>query len=228
MPIYQLDDRHVFPRPDLAEPSGLLAVGGDLAPARLIRAYAMGIFPWYEEDEPILWWSPDPRLILEPDRLHVSRSLRRTLRRGHFTTRLDTAFPDVIHACASTPRRGQDGTWITPEMVAAYCHLHDLGFAHSAETWEGAELVGGIYGIALGGCFFGESMFSTRDDASKVAMVVLADALKARGIDLIDCQVTSPHLLRMGAFEVPRREFLRRLDEALRRPTARGPWTISA
>ncbi|HWE36460.1 MAG TPA: leucyl/phenylalanyl-tRNA--protein transferase [Isosphaeraceae bacterium] len=225
MPIYQLDDRHVFPPPGHAEPSGLLAVGGDLEPARLLRAYAMGIFPWFEEGEPILWWSPDPRLILEPAALHVSRSLHRTLRRGRFTTRLDTAFPAVIHACATTPRRGQCGTWITQQMEMAYNRLYELGFAHCAEAWAGDELVGGIYGIALGGCFFGESMFSTRDDASKVAMVVLAGALQARGIGLIDCQVTSSHLLSLGAREVARREFLRRLDEALRLPTARGRWS---
>jgi leucyl/phenylalanyl-tRNA--protein transferase len=225
MPIYQLDDRHVFPPPDHAEPGGLLAVGGDLSPGRLLRAYAMGIFPWYEEGEPILWWSPDPRLILEPAAFHVSRSLRRTLRRGRFTTRLDSAFPAVIHACAATPRRGQNGTWITPEMEVAYIRLYELGFAHCAEAWEGDELVGAIYGIALGGCFFGESMFSTRDDASKVAMVALTEALRAREIDLIDCQVTSDHLLRLGAREVPRREFLRRLDQALRLPTARARWT---
>ena len=226
MPVYRLSAAPIFPPPEHADPDGLLAVGGDLSPGRLLQAYRQGIFPWYDEPGgPILWWSPDPRLVLEPASLRVSRSLARRLKQGAFEVRFDTAFAEVIRACAGAVRPGQDGTWITPEMQAAYIHLHDLGFAHSAESWAGGELVGGLYGLSLGDCFFGESMFSRRTDASKVAFATLVRRLEADGTTLIDCQVTSEHLISLGAVEVPRSEFARRLAAAMERPTRRGPWT---
>jgi leucyl/phenylalanyl-tRNA--protein transferase len=223
-PIYLLDSRPVFPPPEHANREGILAVGGDLSVPRLLEAYRRGIFPWYESREPILWWSPDPRLILEPAALHVSRSLRATLRRGTYDIRFDTAFRRVIGACAATPRRGQEGTWISPEIESAYTRLHELGVCHSIEAWSGTELAGGLYGVCLGRAFFGESMFSRRSDASKVALVALAAYLQRLGVELIDCQVPSPHLLSLGAREVPRAEFLRRLDRALQEPRPPGKW----
>jgi leucyl/phenylalanyl-tRNA--protein transferase len=223
MPVYRLGPEPIFPPPEEAEPDGLLAVGGDLSVPRLLEAYCSGIFPWYDEP-PILWWSPDPRLVLFPRELRVSRSLRATIRKGTFEVRFDTAFRRVIHACASTPRKDDPGTWITREVEAGYSALHDLGFAHSAESWAGGELVGGLYGVCLGRCFFGESMFSRRPDASKVALVGLVDELTRRGVELIDCQVTTEHLLSLGAREIPRSEFLRRLDDLLRHPTDRTSW----
>lgn len=225
MPVFRLIAAPIFPPPEQAEPDGLLAVGGDLSAGRLLQAYRCGIFPWFEPGEEILWWSPDPRLVLDTDALHVSRSLQKTLRRGTFTVRFDTAFAQVIHACAATKRRHEDGTWISPEMEAAYTHLHELGYAHSAETWAGDELVGGVYGIHLGGCFFGESMFSTRTDASKVALVGLVGRLKDRGVRMLDCQVTSPHMLSLGAREIPRVEFLQRLHAGLLRPDQPERWS---
>ncbi len=199
-----------FPHPDLAltEPNGLLAVGGDLSPQRIINAYLNGIFPWYSADEPILWWSPDPRAVLFPDKLHVSRSLKKTIRKNIYTTTLDQAFEQVINHCSQTPRKDQDGTWITDEMAQAYLYLHKLGFAHSAECWLDGELVGGLYGLALGRVFFGESMFSHCSNASKVAFVHLLDELKKADYALIDCQVTTDHLLSLGAEEIPRNQFL--------------------
>ncbi len=226
MPVFRLGPAPIFPPIERAEPDGLLAVGGDLSPGRLLQAYRLGIFPWYDEPGgPILWWSPDPRLILEPSALHISRSLAQSLRRGTFAVRFDTAFAQVIRHCSEAARPGQDGTWITPEMQAAYIHLHELGFAHCAESWEGGELVGGVYGIALGRCFFGESMFARRSDASKVAFVGLVHRLEALGTTLIDCQVRTEHLVSLGAREIPRAEFARRLAEGLAAPTVRGPWT---
>ena len=226
MPIYRLDDRLLFPPPELAEDSGLLAVGGDLRPERLLLAYSLGIFPWYSEGTPILWHSPDPRMVLVPSRLHVSRSLRKTLRRGRFEVRLDTAFAAVVDSCAETAREGQDGTWITDEMREAYVELHRRGYAHSAEAWEGDELVGGLYGVSLGRAFFGESMFARRPDASKVAFVTLVRWLTRWGVDLIDCQVYTQHLARLGAVEWPREQFLLELRSALEAPTRPGPWSL--
>ncbi len=194
----------------LREPNGLLAAGGDLRPERLLAAYRRGIFPWYEEGQPILWWSPDPRAVLYPHALRVSRSLRRTLKRGGFEVTVDRAFAAVVAGCAS-PRPGAVGTWITPEMAAAYGTLHRLGWAHSIETWRDGVLVGGLYGVAIGRVFFGESMFSRVTDASKVALVGLVRRLEARGFELIDCQVASEHLASLGAVELPRRVFLERL-----------------
>lgn len=216
--------RPSFPPPESADDEGLVAVGGDLSVPRLIEAYSLGIFPWYEE-KPILWWSPDPRLVLETADFRASRSLRATIRKGTFRVRFDVDFAAVIAACAGTKRRGEDGTWITPEVRAAYTALHERGYAHSVEVRAAGELVGGLYGVLLGRCFFGESMFSTRTDASKVALAALVDRLRAIDIPMIDCQVTSAHLLSLGAREVPRAEFLRRLREGLRRPFPPGKWT---
>jgi leucyl/phenylalanyl-tRNA---protein transferase len=224
VPIFKLDERLQFPPPDLAD-DGLLAVGGDLRPERLVLAYSHGIFPWYEEGLPILWHSPDPRMVLEADRLHVPRSLRKVVRRGEYRIAYDTAFRAVIEACAATPRPEQDGTWITREMVRAYCQLHELGLAHSIEAWRGRDLVGGLYGVSLGGAFFGESMFAHAPDASKVAFVTVVEQLREKGITLIDCQVYTDHLARFGAEEWPRARYLSALSRALRRPTWRGRWT---
>jgi leucyl/phenylalanyl-tRNA--protein transferase len=224
MPIYRLAEEIVFPPADHADPSGLLAVGGDLSSERLLEAYRQGIFPWYSDDQPLLWWSPDPRLILELSQFRVSRSLRRTLRKRTFEVTFDRAFDEVIKACASTPRTGQRGTWITEEMQEAYIRLYGLGFAHSAESWFEGELVGGIYGVSLGRCFFGESMFHLMSDASKVALAMVVERLKDWDFDFIDAQMTTDHMLRLGAQEVPRRLFLKRLQAALRHPTKRGKW----
>jgi len=226
VPVFRLDERLIFPPPELAE-DGLLAVGGDLSPDRLLLAYAMGIFPWYEEGQPILWHSPDPRLVLAAHDLHVPRSLGRTLRRGTFRVTFDTAFGQVIDACAHTPRPGQRGTWITSEMRRAYQRLHRAGYAHSAEGWHGDRLAGGLYGVSLGGAFFGESMFAREADASKAAFVTLVRHLQSWGIALIDCQVATAHLERFGAREWPRDRFLAALGAALEQPTRRGRWEIA-
>ena len=226
MPIFRLVDEPIFPPPDYADASGLLAVGGDLSSERLLEAYRLGIFPWYSDDQPILWWSPDPRLVLKLDDFKVSRSLRKTLKKDVFKVTLDRAFEEVIRGCASAPREGQRGTWITKEMQHAYIELHGLGFAHSVETWWGEELVGGLYGVSLGKAFFGESMFHRRTDASKVALAVLVETLQSWGFHFIDAQMTTEHLLRFGAAEMPRRVFLKRLQSALRHPTKRGKWRI--
>lgn len=224
MPVYRLSRELVFPDPREAEPSGLLAVGGDLGSVRLLLAYSMGIFPWYSEGQPILWWSPDPRCVLDLEDFHVSRRLRRVLNQGRFDVTFDADFRGVIRACASVDRHGQEGTWITPEMERAYVRLHDAGLAHSVECRRGGELVGGIYGIALGCGFFGESMFHRATDASKVALARLVERLAGWGFHFIDAQVTTSHMLSLGAREVPREAFLASLDEALRHPTRRGSW----
>ncbi len=226
MPVYRLTKEFGFPPPEEAEPSGLLAVGGDLAPDRLLLAYSLGIFPWYEDGLPILWHSPDPRMVLIPGELRVSRSLRKTLRDRRFSIRLDGAFEAVIRACAHIPRSGQDGTWITDEMIAAYLRLFELGYAHCAEAWSGGELVGGLYGVSLGGCFFGESMFASFTDASKVAFATLAAQLARWDFDLIDCQIHTEHLARFGASEWPRSRFLAALRESLAKQTRRGRWQL--
>lgn len=228
MPVFLLDenDPEAFPPPQLADPSGLLAVGGDLRPERLLAAYTQGIFPWYSEGQPLLWHSPDPRFVLEPARLYVGRSLEKTLRRAPFTIRWDTAFADVIAACADTPRPGQDGTWITSEMEDAYVDLHRRGYAHSVEAWEGDTLVGGLYGVSLGAAFFGESMFAHAADASKVAFATAVRQFHAWGFHLVDCQVETEHLRRFGAEPWPRARFLPALADALAAaPTRRGSWT---
>ena len=227
MTVYRLPREPVFPDPERAEPDGLLAVGGDLSPRRLLAAYERGIFPWFSEKGPILWWSPDPRLVLRPEWLHLPRSLARTLRRGRYAVRADTAFAEVIARCAAARRPGQRGTWITPEMIAAYERLHRMGFAHSFEAWEGEGLAGGLYGVSLGGAFFGESMFSERPDASKAAFAASVPWLADRGVALVDCQVRTEHLVRFGAREIPRAAFLAELRRALRRPTLQGKWEMT-
>jgi leucyl/phenylalanyl-tRNA--protein transferase len=211
--INPADPAHGFPDVGLAlrEPDGLLAVGGDLSTERILAAYRRGIFPWYSEEQPILWWSPDPRTVLFPAALKVSRSLRKTLNRQRFRVTLDTAFDDVITACAE-PRARSVGTWITRDMADAYCRLHAQGFAHSVECWLEQRLVGGLYGLAMGRVFFGESMFSREPDASKVAFCHLVRQLAAWGFGLIDCQVYSGHLASLGAQEIPRSDFVRHLD----------------
>jgi leucyl/phenylalanyl-tRNA---protein transferase len=226
MPIFRLVDDLVFPPPDYADPSGLIAVGGDLSSERLLEAYRVGIFPWYSEDQPILWWSPDPRFILEPDEFKVSHSLKKTLQRKCFQVTFDRVFEEVIAACATVPREGQRGTWITPEMHDAYIKLHGLGYAHSVETWFGDKLVGGLYGVSLGKAFFGESMFHHKADASKVALAMLVEKLKSWSFHFIDSQMTTEHMISLGAKEIPRRIFLKRLQSALRHSTKRGKWHV--
>ena len=214
-----------FPPVDLATPEGLLAVGGDLRPERLLEAYRHGIFPWYSDDQPILWWSPDPRTVLFPEKLHVGRSLEKTIRRGHFTVTLDTCFRDVMQQCAGPrPQYPDGGTWITTEMLDAYTTLHEQGYAHSVEMWQKGKLVGGVYGVALGGAFFAESMFTRVPDASKVALVSLVRQLQAWGFRIIDCQQSSPHVMRFGAEEIPRRDFLNHLTAALTLPDRQRHW----
>jgi leucyl/phenylalanyl-tRNA--protein transferase len=224
MPFYRLIDEIVFPPVDHAKPEGLLAIGGDLSPERLLAAYSEGIFPWYSEGEPVLWWSPDPRFVLFPDELRISRSMKQFLKKGSVRTTFDRAFPEVIAACGSRPRPGQAGTWITREMQDAYIKLHNLGFAHSVESWVGESLVGGLYGVSLGGVFFGESMFSAIPNASKAALIDLVCFLRERGFDLIDCQVETGHLGSLGARPIPRQAFIRILAQSLRHETLTGAW----
>jgi leucyl/phenylalanyl-tRNA--protein transferase len=222
VPVYALTKALVFPPPEGAV-NGLLAVGGDLSPERLLLAYRSGIFPWFEGDVP-LWHSPDPRCVIPLSKLHVGRTLRRAIAKGTYETRFDSAFADVVRACKATPRPGQDGTWITETMQQAYVRLHDLGYAHSVESWQDGELVGGLYGVSLGRMFFGESMFSHRDNASKVALVMLAEKVAGWGFEIIDAQVPTPHTVAMGAEEWPRSKFLAALKDALTHPTRQGSW----
>lgn len=218
-----------FPPVELASPEGLLAVGGDLRAERLLEAYRHGIFPWYNPGQPILWWSPDPRAVLFPSKLKVARSLRKTLRRKKFDVTLDTVFRDVIRHCA-LPRPGNPagGTWIMPEMIEAYGVLHDRGLAHSVESWREEKLVGGLYGVAMGNAFFGESMFSRETDASKVAFVHLTRQLERWGYAFIDCQISSAHLFSLGAEEIRRHDFMARLQQALKQPDRPGRWRFDA
>ncbi len=210
----------------LDEPNGLLAGGGDLRPERLIHAYRLGIFPWYEDGQPILWWTPDPRAVLFPEHLHVSRSLRKTLRRGVYRVTADQAFEKVMRACAA-PRDGATGTWITDEMLAAYIRLHHQGVAHSVEVWQEDKLVGGLYGLALGRVFFGESMFSRADNASKVGFAHLVTQLQSWGFELIDCQVGSGHMFSLGAVEISREAFEKILLDCAYLPSITGPWHLN-
>lgn len=215
-----------FPDPRTAdEATGLVAIGGDLLPERLVSAYAHGIFPWYNEN-PILWFSPDPRMVLRLPDLKVNRTLRKNLRRHRFEVRLDTAFSDVIRACATAPRHDQDGTWINDDMIAGYEALHERGYAHSVEAWSEGELVGGMYGVSLGAAFFGESMYAKVNDASKVAFVHLVKQLECWNFQFLDCQVHTENLDRFGATEWPREEFLAALDRALECETRRGKWSF--
>lgn len=218
-----------FPAVDsaLQRPDGLLAFGGDLAPTRLLDAYRLGIFPWYSEGQPILWWSPDPRTVFRTDGVHLSRRFLRELRRSAWTVSADTAFEEVIEACAATPREGQRGTWIDPAMIAAYTALHALGHAHSIEVRDGPRLVGGLYGVAVGRMFFGESMFSTATGGSKVALAALAHRLHAWGWPKIDAQLSNPHLVRMGAEAQARVAFVAEVDALAAQPGRTGSWTAA-
>lgn len=219
----RLGPSRFFPSPELASPEGLLAVGGSLSPERLLDAYRHGIFPWpIEGFDPVLWWSPDPRAVFEFDRFHISRRLARTCRNGGFEITFDRDFPAVIVGCAESPGR-KNNTWITPAMIEAYTRLHELGHAHSVEVWRQGRLVGGVYGVAVGGLFAAESMFSLQRDASKVALVHLRDHLVARGFAIWDIQVITPHTASLGAVEIPRREYLRRLAAAIELPATFGP-----
>jgi leucyl/phenylalanyl-tRNA--protein transferase len=221
MPIFRLTDRLAFPDPRLSSDEGLLAVGGDLAPERLILAYSLGIFPWYGSGEPLLWWSPDPRCVILPGEVHVSRRLARTLRQSRFAVTCNAAFDRVIAACAATREHQGAGTWLVPEMQAAFRRLHALGYAHSVEAWQDGELAGGLYGVVLERFFFGESMFQRVPDASKVVLVKLCRYLAAHRFDLLDCQVPNPHLFRMGAIQLSRAAFLDRLRQGGLGPTIR-------
>lgn len=223
--INESDPELNFPPVDLAldEPNGLLAVGGDLSPDRLIKAYGLGIFPWFNHDQPILWWSPNPRAVLFPDQLHISRSLHKAIRRGSYKITLDTAFADVMQACAA-PRPQQEDTWITPEMHKAYLQLHEMGIAHSVEAWLGDKLVGGLYGLSIGKAFFGESMFSQASNASKTAFVHLAKQLQTWQFKLIDCQVSSEHLESLGAGDIERTKFIHLLQQAIQHPDKNQKW----
>ncbi len=224
MPVFELSEKLGFPPPHLAEREGLLAVGGDLSLPRLLLAYKKGIFPWYSEYDPIIWWSPDPRLVLYPRELKVSKSLEKILRQGRFQITLDLAFDWVIRECAAVRTETGQGTWLVEEMIEAYRLLHHKGYAHSVEAWHDGKLAGGLYGVSLGACFFGESMFTRVSNASKAALATLARQLDRWGFDLIDCQVRTDHLIRLGAVDIPRKEFLKKLEKTLTAKTRRGIW----
>jgi leucyl/phenylalanyl-tRNA--protein transferase len=224
-PYLELNDSFQFPDPEEADEYGILASGGNLSPGMLLSAYRQGIFPWFNRHEPILWWSPDPRCVLYPEELHVSKSMRRELRKGTFTVTFDTAFDEVIGECAAKYRPGQGGTWITADMREAYSQLHRHGVAHSAEAWFDGSLAGGLYGLSLGGLFCGESMFSHRANASKAAFITLVGELAARGTRLIDCQVYNPHLATLGAKDIPRSRYLREMKVLLELPGPGASWT---
>jgi leucyl/phenylalanyl-tRNA---protein transferase len=226
MPLFALGSELTFPPPRFATREGLLAFGGDLSQERLLLAYRSGIFPWYSDGEPILWWSPDPRLVLYPSEFHLSRSMLKTIKRGEFVLTLDTAFDRVIAECARVRRETGEGTWIVKEMRAAYGALHRSGFAHSVEAWQDGKLAGGLYGVALGRAFFGESMFARASNASKAALAGLVAFLIKADFELIDCQVTTGHLQRMGAREIPRKRYLQELARALEAPACAGKWTL--
>ncbi len=217
-----------FPPFGETDEDGIIAVGGDLSVTRLVEAYKRGIFPWYSEGLPILWHCPDPRFVLVPEALHVPKSLRKVMKRGDFTIRLDTSFEAVIDGCARTKRPNQGGTWITREMRKAYVKLHAMGIAHSCEAWQGNTLVGGLYGVSLGAAFFGESMFATVDDASKVAFATLVEWVRSQGTQLIDCQQETAHLGRFGASAWPRKRFVTELERLMQFETRLGPWTLQA
>ncbi|MET0284855.1 MAG: leucyl/phenylalanyl-tRNA--protein transferase [Polyangiales bacterium] len=226
MPIHMLTDELRFPPPEHASAEGIVAVGGDFRPERLLLGYAQGIFPWPSEGLPLLWFSPDPRFVLSPDDAHIPRSLKKTLKRGRFEVRFDTAFGDVIRNCANARRPGQRGTWIIDDLIDGYERLHQLGFAHSIEAWNGDQLVGGLYGVGLGRMFFGESMFAFEADASKCAFAMLLAQLRAWGFGLVDCQVHTEHLERFGAEEWPRDQFLAVLRVLVGLETRRGRWQL--
>ena len=226
MPVFRLTEELIFPPATGSDENGLVAVGGDLRPERLLLAYSEGIFPWYSEGMPIMWHSPDPRMVLDPSRVHIPKSLKKTIRKGRFEFRMDTNFEEVIEHCALASRPDQDGTWITEEMEAAYTTLFYMGYAHSAEAWVEGKLVGGLYGVSLGSAFFGESMFTLEPDASKFAFVGLIKTLYSWGFSLVDCQVHTEHLERFGAEMWSRKKFLAELQKALQITTKRGKWCV--
>ena len=226
MPVYQLSEDLVFPSPYLASKEGLLAIGGDLSVNRLLLAYSNGIFPWYSEGEPILWWSPDPRFVLYPAEFKISKSLKKILRQGVFKVTMDCAFEEVITECALVRLEKHEGTWIVTDMIRAYCQLHETGLAHSIEVWQDNRLAGGLYGVSLGKCFFGESMFTRVKNASKVALVALVEYLKPLDFAFIDCQIPTAHLTRFGAREISRSRYLDELAQALKAATLQGRWSL--
>lgn len=226
MPVFLLSDDIAFPPPHLASKEGLLAVGGDLTQKRLLLAYHMGIFPWFSTNEPIMWWSPDPRFVLFPEEIRISKTLKKTIRKKTFQVTMDSAFAQVINLCAQVRLQNNQDTWIVEEMIDAYCKLHELGVAHSVEAWYQGELAGGLYGVSLGGSFFGESMFTLVSNASNVALVRLVEYLNYHSFDLIDCQITTQHLIRFGAKEIPRARFLETLYNSLKKPTLEGRWEL--
>lgn len=226
MPVYQLPPSLVFPNPEDADESGLLAVGGDLKEERLLLAYENGIFPWFDEGQPVLWWSPPERMVLYPNDFKLSKSLKQSLKNKGFELRVDTAFERVIHKCAKNPRSDQDGTWITEDIENAYSELHKLGYAHSFEIWQKNQLIGGLYGVSLGRAFFGESMFSEVSDASKAAFYYLTEFAKKHDFHFIDCQLHTDHLASLGANEIPRTQFLREMKTALAYPDLNQSWSI--
>jgi leucyl/phenylalanyl-tRNA--protein transferase len=226
MPYFHLSNSISFPPPQLAGEEGLLAIGGDLSRKRLLLAYKMGIFPWYSEDQPILWWSPDPRLILYPEDIRVSKSLKKIIRKEKFKITMDTAFEDVIKACATVRTANDEETWIVDDMLNSYIDLHNAGYAHSVEAWFDGELAGGLYGVSLGRCFFGESMFTRVSNASKVAFVTLAEFLAKLSFEFIDCQVKTDHLINFGSIEISRARFLTMLKQSLKRESMIGKWSF--
>ena len=224
MPLFRLSEKIEFPPACLTRSDGLLCIGGDLCTKRLILAYRNGIFPWFSNSEPILWWSPDPRLVLFPSKIRVSKSLKKTIRKACFSIRINTAFEQTIMACSQSRQNKPEGTWLVDEMIDAYITLHQMGIAHSVEAWQGDRLAGGLYGVSLGKTFFGESMFSLVSNASKVALVALAQELDSQEFGIIDCQVTSGHLLRMGAQEITRDLFLDILNHGVDQKIPAGLW----
>ena len=226
MPVFLLSDKIAFPSPHLASEQGLLAMGGDLSQKRLMLAYSMGIFPWYSDKEPIMWWSPDPRLVLYPREIKIPKTLKKIIKKKMFRVTMDLDFVQVINQCAQVRLQKNEPTWIVKDMIDAYCQLHKSGFAHSVEVWQKDELAGGLYGVSLGRCFFGESMFTLASNASNVALVTLVEYLNSLSFDMIDCQMTTRHLIRFGAREMPRELFLKRLEESLQTPTLRGKWIL--
>jgi leucyl/phenylalanyl-tRNA--protein transferase len=226
MSIFLLNEELIFPPVNLADPSGVLAIGGDLSTERLLLAYRSGIFPWFNDNEPILWWSPDPRFILFPDKLHVSKSMQKVLKKQLFDIKYDTAFKEVISSCRKTRIDNNEGSWITQSMIDAYCNLNKLGYAHSVEAWHEGNLVGGLYGVSLGRCFFGESMFSIMENSSKACLITLVNDLIKYDFLFIDCQVYTKHLSSMGAIDIPRSDFLKLLSCGLNHSTITGNWSL--
>ncbi len=226
-PVLEEDDYFQFPPVESATKEGIVAVGGNLSPGMLLSAYRQGIFPWFSGDEPILWWSPDPRFVLFPEKLHISKTMKKFLKKKPFTYTFDCKFAEVMRRCAGVKRPKQRGTWITKAMIDGYCRLHELGYAHSVEVYEDGELAGGLYGVSLGSIFFGESMFSLKPNASKAALIMLVGRLSQAGFSLVDSQVYTEHLASMGAEEVPREVYLELLSRALERPTLKGSWARS-